>query len=110
MNELTDFLLARIAEDEAAAHEVESDFAFDPSEPLYSPLDVFSPGYDMRPVISIERTRVLAECAAKRAIVDLFRNGAVGLRFDGSRWVNPLEPLAAVYKDHSDYREEWRRE
>jgi len=52
-------------------------------------------------------SRVLAECAAKRAIIGLYRDGVMGEFFDGEKWTNPLAPLAAVYKDHPDYREEW---
>jgi len=42
-----------------------------------------------------QRSRVLAECAAKRAIIEDYRPLA-------------LRHLAAVYSDHPDYQPEWR--
>lgn len=57
--------------------------------------------------------RVLAECAAKRAMInyhdmlceqgqqhDVFASHAVGMRI-------AFKHLAAVYADHPDYRQEW---
>lgn len=92
---ITEFLLARIQEDETAT----------------------------RNFMSRDNTngtiwgRVLAECAAKRAIVEPF----------AKEWARPerltdaylsatlklllrsvIAPLAAVYKDHPDYRREWK--
>jgi hypothetical protein len=111
---ISEFLEARISEDEAAAREVETDFQFDPSSPLYSPLDVYSPGgYDTAPVISIDSTRVLAECAAKRAIIKEWEDPALLQDYDregafyASAITHVLECLAAVYKDHPDYQKEW---
>jgi len=85
---ITEFLEARIAEDEAEAKWVEAEGDHG-SSPVQHP------------------SRVLAECAAKRAMVDLYRNGVMGEIFDGEKWTNPLAPLAAAYKDHADYREDW---
>ena len=85
---LADFLLARIAEDEAATRRIQS---VGSCEPAYRP------------------ARVLAECAAKRAIVEAFSewDGSV---YDG--WTNAasivLPALAAPYADHEDFRAEWR--
>lgn len=46
--------------------------------------------------------RVLAECEAKRRIVEWASDG------EGEfHWSTVLAPLAAVYADHPDYREEW---
>jgi len=75
---ITDFLEARIAEDERRAN-------------YYGPL-------------ALGNARVLAECAAKRAIIETFpvKNGEHGPL--GSR---VLETLAAVHKNHPDYREDW---
>ena len=98
---ITEFLLARIAEDEAAAREIEEDFECNPSEPLHSPLEVYAPGYDAYPLIIISRTRVLAECAAKRAIIDYW--GPLEA-LEGPRL---LSTMAAVYKDHPDYDPSW---
>lgn len=111
--ELTDFLLARIAEDEAAATEIVSM----PDGP-----------------VTIGNKRLLADCKAKRQILALhYRlDGAAPETFPyiddsyGQQRVvwppcavcdegSPKRPycdtvriLAAVYADHPDYREEWR--
>lgn len=106
MSELTEFLLERLADDEDAARAVEDDFEFDPSEPLHSSLEVFEPGYDTSPVISISRTRVLAECAAKRAIIAK-QDDALDT-YAGARVMDyVLTHMASVYKDHPGYRQEW---
>jgi hypothetical protein len=51
--------------------------------------------------------RVMAECAAKRAIVDWWCNGVIGYVEVNGDLTNPLLPLAAVYADHPDYQLEW---
>lgn len=119
---LTEFLLARIAEDEAFSHMVsdvppisagegrriqEGNAAFIPLNLAASP------------------ARVLAECAAKRAIVELHTPyGTPQVMVYGTitacetcgsvddaphEWpCETLLALAAVYADHPDYREDWR--
>ena len=95
---IVEFLEARIAEDEKRAH-------------YYDPLGA-----------SIGPARLLAECQAKRAIINLHDQ-------TGERWTGfpradqqehycihdqqpapcpTLRVLASVYADHSDYREEWK--
>ena len=76
---LTEFLLARIAEDEAAARRV-------------AVVGSCEPGY--RPA------RVLAECEAKRRIVKTAEGGLTSSSA-------AVQFLAAVYSDHPDYRAEW---
>lgn len=72
---LTEFLLARIAEDEAAAHRM------------------------FRPA------RFLAECEAKRRIVEL---GPCRCSEHGdSAWLAAMRALAAVYADHPEWRGSW---
>jgi hypothetical protein len=92
---LTEFLLARIAEDEAA------------------PLEWQRVGGEAG---SVAARRLLAECEAKRRIVgDLTRfidtADAAGARADHPTLLAGLEYqlryLAAIYADHADYREEW---
>jgi hypothetical protein len=95
---ITEFLLARIAEDEA---DVRSHFC--------------ERGFEVR---------MLAECAAKRAIVELavaVQNtiegewgGGKDVTIDNAEeWDRDylgwemLQTLAAVYKDHPDYQPEW---
>lgn len=78
---ITDFLLARIQEDEKRAN-------------YYGPLAM---GTD----------RVLAECTAKREIIRWWVDGLIGYVRVDDDLTNPLLPLAAVYKDHPDYQQEW---
>jgi hypothetical protein len=102
MTTLTEFLLARIAEDEDVAQMAPPG----PWKVRYGP------------------ARVLAECEAKRQIVANTDKSNV------ERWGGPLDGqassedgparaywrgqeyvcsiLAAVYADHPDYREEWK--
>lgn len=98
---LTEFLLARIAEDEAVARAVVTPSSmhlagFSPMRAMLSPHDY--PGSHDGPVVGISTSpaRVLAECEAKRRIVQ-----------DSLR-LRPLLQIAAVYADHPDYREGWR--
>jgi hypothetical protein len=89
---ITDFLEARIAEDEKRAIEYQQ-----------------YPGW-WKPA------RVLAECASKRAILGEYE----GLTFEQRSTFDSWEPyrsvmravlksLAAVYKDHPDYQKEWAK-
>lgn len=90
---LTDFLLARIAEDEARAHR--NHYWTCPA----------AQSKDGR--CECGQQRPLAECEAKRAIVGIaqmpwFRMGEQ----DGLHYA--LTHLAAIYADHPDCRDEWR--
>lgn len=91
MTTLTDFLLARIAEDEAGEG---------------WGLPEFGPCYDCG---GLDRARVLAECAAKRQIVE-----RVLAEYDDFAPPQSLvlcdhviEFLATPYADRPDYRAEW---
>ena len=93
---LTEFLLARIAEDEAAARECKewSDCFACPTHERF------------------DTKRVLAECEAKRRIVERHSGthmpiGTAPFGYQ-SATSDVLRDLAAVYADHSDYREEWK--
>lgn len=99
---ITEFLEARIAEDEAAAN----------AYAKVPPLQVFNGstwvgGYDP--------ARVLAECAAKRAIIKLAEDVESMDTQISNEWGGPndgtadeiLAALAAVYADHPDYQDEW---
>lgn len=94
---LTDFLLARIAEDEEwAKHRDIVTFGLDDSH--------------MNPA------RVLAECEAKRRIVqrcaEVMGESDPRASLDDEGWASlmweMMYDLATVYVDHPDYREEWR--
>lgn len=132
---ITEFLLARIAEDEAAAKAVPPlDHNFDMggnrqderfTHGRYLPdsmdgrgnwakVDQATPAHFGR----WDPARVLAECEAKRRIVDLHSGTApwCGWTHDaGSAHgddmgddCDTMRALASVYADHPDYREEWR--
>lgn len=94
---ITDFLLARIEEDEADAQT-------DADEMAKSSVSI---QFDCATQARFTAARVLAECKAKRAIIDWWLNGVIGyVEVDGDL-TNPLLPLAAVYSDHPDYQQEW---
>jgi hypothetical protein len=89
------FLLDRIAEDETRARE--SKEYDDKHQPVNDVMDLDG-WYDPE--------RVLAECEAKRQIVEL-----------ANYWLEPVDPgiagsdllhlLALPYADHPDYQQEW---
>jgi len=96
---ITEFLEARIDEDEQRASSGWArlgDSRWDTTE--YGQ-DILTP------------SAVLAECAAKRAIIALHDLSLDPCdEFDASFKSVPCETLltiAAVYKDHPDYRQEW---
>ena len=113
---LTDFLLARIAEDEAAARAAEGP-AQTPWRATYGrQVETARDGYLVTPedehsyttdppddvALHIARhdpARVLAECEAKRRIVQNAQDPGDDLF---------VAILALPYADHPDYREEWR--
>lgn len=96
---LADFLLARIADDEAA----------------------WSRGLDLvtRPDFARLAGHMLADCEAKRRIVDTFISTVEWAespdcpaphvyRERAAALTEALEALALAFADHADYREEWR--
>jgi len=130
---IVEFLLARIARDEALAEAAIDDHPhwLAMGHDLYQYEGGVSSGYlavDRRAPQGVEHianwdpARVLAECQAKRAIIELADEAsgldasvdldrAVGPRdFDAEPYVGDviLRQLAAVYADHPDYQPEWR--
>ncbi|SDD41789.1 DUF6221 family protein [Auraticoccus monumenti] len=107
MTTLTEFLLARIAEDEAVAQGVR------PHENL-STRDLTDLGFvnrDGYARCTVTSGRVLAECEAKRRIVTAARDYSPELEHgDNGEWAleMALQALALPYAEHEDYREEWR--
>lgn len=106
---LTDFLLARIAEDEAVA--------MNASHHRHLVHDYERDNYGF---LWVKTTRVLAECEAKRRIVEM-ASDAERRMMDGpdfhsdgtfhtvSAWMGTvLRALALPYADHPEFREEWR--
>lgn len=103
---LTDFLLARVAEDEGQANfwaEVQW-----PSDDCTECSGASGEG-----VPEFDPARVLAECEAKRRIVELFHSAVP----DGDGWSEAgwseagwrvLCEMSAVYADRPDYNPEWK--
>lgn len=96
---ITDFLLARILEDEAHAGSGWARIGDTRWE-----VDNYGQNF-------LTPTAVKAECAVKRAIIDTCRNDhedAMASNSDVTEAASEvLYALAAVYKDHPDYRQEW---
>lgn len=124
---IKEFLLARIAEEEAAAGgkpvvdlpvtRVHHPHSIEDVPGWVLPMTIETFAHDRLEAGSMEAsftpdpTRILAECAAKRKIVaecipdheDSMRNGD-----DTTELASVvLYSLAAVYSDHPDYRSEW---
>lgn len=108
MTTLTEFLLARYAEDEAVARR------FHPDESLH----VHFAG-DAEPTALYTAARVLAECEAKRRIVEHHEvwHGHCEVCAEEEVWGErssmtapcpTLRLLALPYADHREFREEWR--
>jgi Family of unknown function (DUF6221) len=96
--DLADFLLDRIAEDEAVAHAAERHWHGIRVESATSAEDEH--------VRRHGPARVLADCEARRRIVEQF---SLTRTMTGSAFVTPLLRLLALpYADHPDHREEWR--
>jgi hypothetical protein len=102
---LTDFLLARIAEDEDRA-KYETPHWPDCDSFLY-----FNEGG--LPCTCVAEARMLAECEAKRRIVGLQAEiddarYLPGFHYKAQMIEGVLRTLALPYADHPDYREKWR--
>ena len=99
---LTEFLLARIAGDIADAREVQA----------LAVTRGLQPDDPREPALRVAR-RVLAECAAKRRIVEMQgKNDELryqpGFHYKAQVIETVLRLLAQPYADHPDFREEWR--
>lgn len=121
---LVEFLLARIAEDERIAMDAETNarspwtvrnelyVEAGPAEDRFTLIYDDSGGDKINEHIALwDPARVLAECAAKRAIIQLndYPGGLGAYDDDAYRalreMVWPL--LAQPYADHPDYQREW---
>lgn len=119
---LTEFLLARIAEDEASAKDClahpEAMRAYDREVQ-----DTYRQGWKAERASDLisrwHPARVLAECAAKRRIVEQFQMARFATELDIDEMDDPantdaeillttLVLLALPYADHPDYDETWR--
>lgn len=99
---LTDFLLARLAEDEAAAKAAR--FSEDPTDTAV----LYELGADVLAFVRHNGpARVLADVEAKRRIVE--RCSAVGAMMPSEHLAQGvLHLLAQPYADHADFLPEWR--
>jgi hypothetical protein len=119
---ITEFLEARIAEDEALATSALGSLGVENNWWTWSDLKIKFPDLYRADAQHMEQQsprRILAECAAKRGLVRSFNSCAAAERSTsdfGPRLVTSgmvkafdisLKILAAVYRDHPDYRQEW---
>jgi hypothetical protein len=100
--DLAEFLLARIAEDEASIEHMTAEKHRVETAPVFAGLP---PDWLMGVAIFVSPDRWRAECEAKRRIID-------ALSWDDEPWRRVrdylLELLALPYADHPDYRAEWK--
>ena len=128
---IIEFLLARITEDEAYARQaivlpvtqrMEPGSWRSPASGVVQTDDDLIPAGDARLAAHMARfnpARILDECAAKRAVIDMARKstefevlayaGREDCRFAEQRYVGDmiLLRLASLYSDHPDYDQEW---
>jgi hypothetical protein len=121
---LTEFLLARIAEDETDARAA----YYEGQRWLSEEEAVVAADRDLEPVLLLDRkcdaehaanwspARVLAQCEANRRIIeraaDVIGDEDPATSLDEDGWISLvweiMYELALPYADHPDYREEWR--
>lgn len=118
MSDLSAFLLARLAEDEAAAKAAGSDQRVTWATTANAAASAAGADAGLF-ILFNDPARVLADVEAKRRIVGLHPSyGGYGERcatcqseddLAGDPWPCPtLRALASVYADHPEFREEWR--
>ena len=96
---ITEFLLARVADDEERARFVDSQHDEWARRQRWEPWRLsWQDEYDL---LCIDPARAIAECEAKRRIVEMHSAALSGSR-------RTLAILATVYADHPDYNEAWR--
>lgn len=106
MRGLSEFVLARAADDEELARQYGDPGALN-SELAWA-MDI------SRRVLEVDPSRLVAECEAKRRIavefVDAVANyeGNLGPEGEVARLTFVLRALALPYADHPDYQPEWR--
>lgn len=121
MASIVGFLEARIAEDESYAHHGLGLLGHENPWWTWSNLKLRFEGMSRADAQHIERhspRRVMAECAAKRAVLALhpiriYTDEEPGFSMELStclcqgRPCSTLQALAAVYDGHPDYQQEW---
>lgn len=103
--DLRDFLLARVAERESTARDMQDQERL--GRPFFR-LDPSVGGSGIRELI--DPTRILAECEAKRRIVEHETKPYLheGRQVATFRWTPILRYLAAAYSAHPDYDGRWK--
>ncbi|MFB9957003.1 DUF6221 family protein [Cellulomonas denverensis] len=105
MSDLTEFLLARIAEDEYEAHQalgllgIESEW-----HTVGAPRSRADPSRRRTRAPVVVETRPGRVWAKRRIVATITEHERIGYDYAGPI----LELLALPYADHPDYREEWR--
>ena len=116
MSELTAFLLARIAEDEARAADQEHALALAQNGSAgLGGLEWVAPQWHAYEQTGFTPSRIRAECVAKRRVVRTMQFN-VGWRvhrrtrplINDTMQAYILRLLAVPYADHPDYRQEWK--
>lgn len=113
MNPLTTFLLARITEDEDAAKAVPAIQQWENPAEYGVRFSAHDSDHSYEDTLFLNRNspaRALAECEAKRRIVEEFakhdqRNSLEEQAWRA--WILILRTLAKVYADHADYDPAW---
>lgn len=112
MTTLTEFLLARIAEEEAALTEPDPTPHGRHLNDAYGTFDASCP--TCRQLVSGSRDRGLAACKAHREVIAIATD-QIRLGREARGWANwedmakqLLQAVASIYADHPEYREEWR--
>jgi hypothetical protein len=109
VNELAEFLLARIDEEGSLANSAHKDAQT--LGPITDDLRADPDDHRVGHMFRWSPARVLADCEAKRRIVEDY---LAQLNSHQSGWDArtprdyPLRALALPYADHADYRDEWR--
>ena len=104
---LVEFLLARVADLEALARAVQAE-TLEPDAPIGTGDDPWPSERAFAEYVT--PARVLAECEAKRRIVESLRDCPTSAEFDDTRECleSVCHDLATIYADHPDYDESWR--
>lgn len=112
-DDLTDFLLARVSEEEAVAQEVlrdrrrgiEQGARYE--DPDTNPLMAWEDG--PKPFAAMSAERVLADCKAKRRLVQLWAQSDDMYGGDAGAFMDDaLRAFVQPYADREDFRQEWR--
>jgi len=101
MTDLAAWLLEQIAEDERVARDAGADAMMGGRWKAY-PEGAYN---ELQSTVLASSRRVLAECAAKRAIVERYVYLADHGDSGDARWV--LAALAQPYRDRPGWRDEW---